>query len=101
MGVIDKIYRISKLILKFSQFLGWNGGGPNTGVLVRTAWLNFIDCNVFVVDWVKWKLFAMKWIVVSKISIQQGAGAQTPNYVAGKKPKSIQTVDDTERNLFD
>jgi len=43
---------------------GWNGGGPNTGALVRSALLNSIDCNVFVVDW--------------------GAGAQTPNYIAAR-----------------
>ncbi|KAJ6636328.1 Lipase member I [Pseudolycoriella hygida] len=43
---------------------GWNGGGPNTGALVRSALLEQLDCNVFVVDW--------------------GAGAQTPNYIAAR-----------------
>jgi len=43
---------------------GWNGGGANTGAAVRSALLNHVDCNVFVVDW--------------------GAGAQTPNYIAAR-----------------
>jgi len=43
---------------------GWNGGGPNTGALVRSSLLDQLDCNVFVVDW--------------------GAGAQTPNYIAAR-----------------
>jgi hypothetical protein len=43
---------------------GWNGGGAATGASIRTAWLNAINCNVFTVDW--------------------GAGAQTPNYLAAR-----------------
>jgi pimeloyl-ACP methyl ester carboxylesterase len=43
---------------------GWNGGGATTGAAVRSAFINAIDCNVFVVDW--------------------GAGAQTPNYIAAR-----------------
>jgi len=43
---------------------GWNGGGAATGAAIRNAYINAINCNVFTVDW--------------------GAGAQTPNYLAAR-----------------
>lgn len=35
---------------------GWNGGGANTGALIRTALIQQLDANVFVVDWVSIEL---------------------------------------------
>lgn len=43
---------------------GWNGGGPLTGVFVRSALINHLNCNVFVVDW--------------------GVGAITANYILAR-----------------
>lgn len=43
---------------------GWNGGGPLTGVFVRSALIEHVNCNVFVVDW--------------------GAGAITLNYILAR-----------------